>query len=134
MLFQRSGLFLLQTAARSHDGRVQSRRERVERDTPRLPRHQTKMVFRIRLNNQDWYSEAPSELDPSLPKVSSVGGLPDVPIIRIYGTTADGEKVLAHVHGALPYIYVDYPGPYRVHGPDDNFSRKSKQAQTQLMS
>jgi DNA polymerase zeta len=82
------------------------------------------MVFRIRLNNQDWYSEAPTELDPPLPLVSTALGIPEVPIIRVYGTTADGEKVLAHVHGALPYIYIDYPGPYKTHGPDDEFTRE----------
>lgn len=82
------------------------------------------MVLRIRLNNQDFYSASPTELDPALPLVSTAVGVPDVPIIRVFGTNSDGEQVLCHVHGALPYIYVDYPGPYRVHGPDPNFTRK----------
>ena len=30
----------------------------------------------------------------------------NVPMLRIYGITCDGQKVCANVHGAFPYLYV----------------------------
>ena len=32
-----------------------------------------------------------------------------VPIIRLYGVTAEGQSVLAHIHGFTPYFYVSLP-------------------------
>ena len=36
-----------------------------------------------------------------------------VPIIRMYGITKDGNSVMAHVHGFLPYFYVRIPGAFK---------------------
>jgi DNA polymerase zeta len=70
------------------------------------------MVFRVRLNNIDWYRSPPTELDPALPVVSAAERTPPVPIFRIFGATEAGERVCAHVHGIFPYLYVEYPGAY----------------------
>lgn len=33
-----------------------------------------------------------------------------MPVIRIFGTDANGTKTCAHVHGVFPYLYVPYAG------------------------
>lgn len=68
-------------------------------------------AFKFRLNCIDHYLARPSALDVKLP---GSDGLEDernkstVPIIRIFGATETGQKVCAHVHGAFPYLYIEY--------------------------
>ncbi|BDD63382.1 DNA polymerase zeta [Monascus purpureus] len=71
--------------------------------------------FLVRLNCVDHYQATPSEIDPPLPY--GVGASKDydndrlmVPIIRVFGSTETGQKVCAHVHGAFPYLYIEYDG------------------------
>ncbi|OQE38287.1 hypothetical protein PENCOP_c008G04219 [Penicillium coprophilum] len=69
--------------------------------------------FRVRLNCIDHYQATASELDPPLPfrdGVSEKDFKPKVPVIRIFGATETGQRVCVHVHGAFPYLYIEYNG------------------------
>ncbi|KAJ5692368.1 hypothetical protein N7462_001791 [Penicillium macrosclerotiorum] len=70
--------------------------------------------FRVRLNCIDHYQAAASELDPPLPfrdGVTENDYRPRLPVIRIFGATETGQRVCVHVHGAFPYLYIEYNGP-----------------------
>jgi DNA polymerase zeta len=69
--------------------------------------------FRFRLNCIDNYQAAPTDLDPPLRRKHGPAGrldAPQVPVIRAFGATETGQKVCAHIHGALPYLYLEYSG------------------------
>lgn len=70
-------------------------------------------TFRLRLNCLDHYQATPLDFDPPVPRAN--GGLaqtarPPVPVIRAFGATETGQKVCAHIHGAFPYLYIEYSG------------------------
>lgn len=72
-------------------------------------------TFRFRLNCIDNYQATPTDLDPPLrrgagPSQKSREASPQVPVIRAFGATETGQKVCAHIHGALPYLYLEYNG------------------------
>lgn len=70
--------------------------------------------FQVRLNCVDHYQAAPSEFDPLLQYGNENSGKDDkskVPVIRIFGATETGQKICVHVHGAFPYLYIEYDGP-----------------------
>ncbi|KAL8693287.1 MAG: hypothetical protein Q9218_001847 [Villophora microphyllina] len=70
-------------------------------------------IFRVRLNCVDHYQGAPIEFDPKLPtrsRQSQQKNVTKVPVIRAFGATETGQKVCAHIHGAFPYLYVEYQG------------------------
>ncbi|KAI1322625.1 DNA polymerase family B [Xylariaceae sp. FL0255] len=70
-------------------------------------------VFRVRLNCIDHYQAIPTKYDPLLRddvRPSQLRKEPRVPVIRVFGSTETGQKVCAHIHGALPYLYVEYRG------------------------
>lgn len=76
-------------------------------------------LFRVRLNCIDHYQSAPTHYDPQLRndiRPSQLPKGPKVPVIRIFGSTETGQKVCAHIHGAFPYLYVEYEGGL---GPDE---------------
>jgi DNA polymerase zeta len=68
--------------------------------------------FRMRLNCIDHYQALPSRFDP--PIFWGDGICPDavskVPVIRVFGATETGQKVCAHIHGAFPYVFIEYRG------------------------
>ncbi|KAG8420245.1 DNA polymerase zeta [Metarhizium acridum] len=74
---------------------------------------QSMNLFRVRLNCIDHYQAIPTRYDPQLRndvRASQVVKGPKVPVVRIFGSTETGQKVCAHVHGAFPYLYVEYNG------------------------
>ncbi|SPQ19737.1 b8231684-30ab-4494-a2bb-b7a53b47e0f7 [Thermothielavioides terrestris] len=71
-------------------------------------------VFRVRLNCIDHYQAAPTRYDPPLRRdahLTEAAKQPKVPVIRVFGSTETGQKVCAHIHGAFPYLYIEYGGP-----------------------
>jgi DNA polymerase zeta len=86
-------------------------------------------LFRVRLNCIDHYQGVPSRFDPKLRRdvsPSEINNEPKVPVIRVFGTTETGQKVCAHIHGAFPYLYIDYNG--RVTPDEGKFSAALKKA------
>jgi hypothetical protein len=70
-------------------------------------------LFRVRLNCVDNYQSTPTKFDPVLRnnvKPSQIQKEPKVPVIRVFGATETGQKVCAHIHGAFPYLYIEYTG------------------------
>ncbi|KAJ2990166.1 hypothetical protein NUW58_g3089 [Xylaria curta] len=70
-------------------------------------------VFRVRLNCIDHYQATPTKYDPPLRdnvRPSQLRKEPKVPVIRVFGSTETGQKVCAHIHGALPYLFIEYHG------------------------
>jgi DNA polymerase zeta len=70
-------------------------------------------LFRVRLNCIDHYQSIRSGFDPLLRSNVNPSQLhkePKVPVIRVFGATETGQKVCAHIHGAFPYLYVEYNG------------------------
>ena len=66
-------------------------------------------VFRVRLNCLDHYQGTPTEFDPPVfGNVHKKASALKVPVIRAFGSTPSGQKVCAHIHGAFPYLYVEY--------------------------
>ncbi|KAF1982875.1 hypothetical protein K402DRAFT_424261 [Aulographum hederae CBS 113979] len=71
------------------------------------------LPFRFRLNCIDHYQAAPSAFDPQIGRPlgpSQRHNAPPVPVIRVFGATETGQKVCAHIHGALPYLFLEYAG------------------------
>lgn len=69
--------------------------------------------FKVRQNCIDFYQATPTKYDPQLRKdvrPDQLSKEPKVPVIRIFGSTQTGQKVCAHVHGAFPYLYIEYTG------------------------
>lgn len=70
-------------------------------------------LFRVRLNCIDHYQSVPTCYDPLLRSnvhPSQINKEPKVPVIRVFGATETGQKVCAHIHGAFPYLYIEYNG------------------------
>ncbi|XP_011182997.2 DNA polymerase zeta catalytic subunit [Zeugodacus cucurbitae] len=65
-------------------------------------------VFSVRLVIADFYMEKPIfGFDPCYSEFRGKE-IKRVPIIRIFGSSADGRKTCMHVHGVFPYFYIPY--------------------------
>jgi DNA polymerase zeta len=74
---------------------------------------ENRTTLRVRLNCLDHYQATPTKFDPQLPRENGNAEqnfTPKVPVIRAFGATETGQKVCAHIHGAFPYLYVEYGG------------------------
>ncbi|KAK3703103.1 hypothetical protein QZH41_003011 [Actinostola sp. cb2023] len=68
------------------------------------------MVFSLRIVNADFYTATPLPgLDPVYSDFRS-SKTDKVPVIRIFGSTLNGQKTCLHIHGVFPYICVPYDG------------------------
>ncbi|KIX97429.1 uncharacterized protein Z520_06881 [Fonsecaea multimorphosa CBS 102226] len=71
-------------------------------------------TFRVRLNCVDHYQATPVDgLDPLVPLGTGnekSNDRPRISVIRVFGATPTGQKVLMHIHGALQYTYIEYSG------------------------
>lgn len=64
--------------------------------------------LKIQLNTYDCYQSAPSFLDRKHPPNHEEYSYYQVPIMRIFGSLTTGHKVICHVHGFFPYLYIPY--------------------------
>lgn len=73
-------------------------------------------TFRCRINNVDHYQAVPvPSFDPPLPRPLDQNAPPPkdphrISVIRVFGATETGQKVLVHIHGVLQYTYIEYSG------------------------
>ncbi|OCT48558.1 putative DNA polymerase zeta catalytic subunit [Cladophialophora carrionii] len=68
-------------------------------------------TFRVRMNCVDHYQASPiDDFDPPVPLGGSLFDRPRVSVIRVFGATPTGQRVLMHIHGAFQYTYIEYSG------------------------
>lgn len=70
--------------------------------------------IRFRLTQLDTLNVSPTESSPlglrTSPFLPRGQQLYKVPVVRIFGATPAGQRVVAHIHGVMPYFYVQYEG------------------------
>ncbi|KAL7738667.1 hypothetical protein ACLKA6_006953 [Drosophila palustris] len=65
-------------------------------------------IYSLRLVIADFYMEKPVfGLDPCYSELRGKE-IKRVPIVRIFGSNANGQKSCMHVHGVFPYFYIPY--------------------------
>lgn len=105
--------------------------EQMIAETAGRPHPQTTPTRAVKLtpnptSRREWLRPPPPPIDPTADTVSfqqidmdhyvgnPILGMPGlqggpVPVLRMYGVTMDGNSVCAHLHGFLPYFYVNLP-------------------------
>ena len=80
-------------------------------ETDRASSTANRAAFSIRIVETDHYmAAADSHYDQTYFQFRSRAAL-QVPVLRIYGVTPAGQKVCAHVHGHVPYLYIPCSSP-----------------------
>ena len=65
-----------------------------------------KSLFSCRIVDINFYTASPvKDLDVCYSDYRS-SAVPNVPVVRIFGSTPAGQKTCLHVHGVFPYVYV----------------------------
>lgn len=86
----------------------------LQRVEPRCPALEPMDSLRVRLNCIDHYQAIPSDaFDPPVPRAAAKENIkerPRVSVLRVFGATETGQKVLMHIHGAFQYTYIEYSG------------------------
>ncbi|CAL9691750.1 unnamed protein product [Knipowitschia caucasica] len=68
-------------------------------------------MFAVRIVTADYYLASPvKDLDVCYSEFRE-SDVRRVPVVRVFGATAAGQKTCLHLHGIFPYIYVPYDGP-----------------------
>lgn len=62
------------------------------------------------MNNYDFYMAKPTLIDRTYGQSLPLNKFNLVPVIRVYGNLPTGHQVLCHIHGILPYIFINYDG------------------------
>lgn len=69
--------------------------------------------IRVRLSHLDWVDVQPDDTSDLALRTSPLveqSRLHKVPEIRVFGATERGQRILLHVHGTMPYFYIQYDG------------------------
>lgn len=64
--------------------------------------------FKVQINSFDSYQNTPTNFDRSSPPNNEDIPYYHVPTIRVFGSIPTGNKILVHIHGIFPYIYVPH--------------------------
>ncbi|CCH40490.1 DNA polymerase zeta subunit [Wickerhamomyces ciferrii] len=65
--------------------------------------------FKIQINTYDHYQVTPSIFDRDGPiNKEQEFSFHHVPVVRVFGSIPTGHNIIAHIHGAYPYIYIPY--------------------------
>lgn len=68
-------------------------------------------ALKVQANYIDTYMHPPTRFDRSTYEdIKESVRLSSVPVVRIFGSTDQGQTVTAHVHGVFPYIYIEHKG------------------------
>lgn len=67
-------------------------------------------VTSIRIVSVDHYMHKPEPRFDTCYSEFRGSNVKQVPVIRLFGSTADGTHSCVHIHGVFPYLYVPFDG------------------------
>lgn len=81
--------------------------------------------FRVKINVIDYVMVEPGPLDS--PDGSHNVKHRQVPVLRIFGDTINGQKACVHVHQVWPYFYVEYTGSLKPESGMSHFNARKRE-------